>query len=89
MSVGEALGGGVAGRHRHPVDVLRPERGRCQAGRDGGVDPARQAHHDLLEAALEHVIADPHDQGPVDLLRDGSRAFEIRFLLRRLGRLPG
>ena len=57
----------VAGRHRHPVDVL-PAQGIDGDGRhQGRVDAAGQPDHRVGEPVLAHVVAGAEDQRLVDL----------------------
>src|SRR5256714_711589 len=57
--VGPRLLRGIAGRHRDAMNALGPERLDRECGRDGGVDPARDADDDGLEPVLRDVVAQP------------------------------
>ena len=59
--------GGVGGGHDRGGHPVRAERVDRQAGDERGVDPARQAQHDVAEGVLVDVVAQPEGQGRIHL----------------------
>ena len=67
VGVALGLGRGVAGGHDRGADGLRAQGVGGQARHQRGVDPAGDAEDDVLEAVLEHVVAQPQHERVVDL----------------------
>ena len=69
LGVGEALAAGVARRHHHRQHVIASEGVGGDGGHHGRVEPARQAQHHRLKAALADVIPQAQLQGGGELGR--------------------
>ncbi|GBD11923.1 hypothetical protein HRbin23_01606 [bacterium HR23] len=58
---------GVAGGHRYPQHILRPQGVHRYTAGNAGIHPPRQANNNLLMPCLAHIVPHPQHQGVVDL----------------------